>query len=181
MELLKPFYRGSRGVLPADEITVNLEIFACREDVQDILHSKMPSGRTVEEGEKISLGKFGLERGRIHIKSTSPDGEVEIIPETEINVESESDRSSVMGEELSRSDRLKLGVAEPIFEVLGEEEPMQKEEIVNEVDERISPPYDIYHITDTERIEEHIDAGLRWLVRKGEVVNSGTGYEIAEV
>lgn len=179
MELLKPFHRGSRGVLPADEVTVEEEVFAIQRDAEEIFRSRLGPEQPIEKGSEIWVDEPETGHGRIRVDDVSPEGKVEIASETEINVERNPDRSSVMEGEMTESERLKRGTAELILEVLREKGSMRKERILNEVKDSLSPEHDVYHVAETERVEEDINAGLRWLSKKGEVIKSGTGYEMA--
>lgn len=172
-ELAVPILRGSKSVLPAEEIVVKSEIFGRKRSAEEILMSELSEPRTVEEGDLFDVFRRGDKRGYVQVTDTTPDGKVEIVDSTELKINYKRDRASVMEDEIDEENRIEMGMADLVLKALEEHDgKSSRESILESVEGDLTRDIDVYHlITDIrdEELRELIEIGIDRLLRKGEI------------
>ena len=180
LELMGVFQRGASGVRLADTVTVESEVFGRRGDPEELFLLLLPCDGRVTEGKELSIDDRMRGHGKMRVTETSPGGHVEVTDKTEIRVETFEARTSVMSDEMSVEERIEVGMADLVAEVLWDkDERVERSSVVESVEERLCPDRDVYHLIDgygENGLKEYVDRGLGLLYRTGEAYKSEEGY-----
>ena len=184
LEVADVIVRGASGVLPADVVIVESEVLERKDDPEETFRCLLPSGSRLSTDEEFWVDERRRGHGYMRVKNTSPDGRVEITDTTEVRIETEDDRASVMSDELSEERRIEVGMADLIVQVLRcRDDAAGRDSIVKSVGERLSPDRDVYHLMDgcrKDEITNYVNLGLNSLCRKGEAYKTEEGYMLTQ-